>query len=112
MLPLLIVVAGIVGSSLLTLPKLIRNPPGAVHALQLQERGEIAWRDQHGEWHQAVVARDGSVLSWLIVVALVEHPLARKSHRRWLLIARDSTDAEGFRALRLWLRGRLDAQPL
>lgn len=109
--PFLLAVAGIVGSSLLTVPRLIRNPPGEVHALQLQEKGELVWRDQRGEWHQAVLAREGCVLSWLIVVALSEHLPARKSRRRWMLIAFDSADAEGFRALRLWLRGRLDAQP-
>ncbi len=106
---LLLATAGIVASGLASVSRLWCNPPGSAYELELHEGRALAWRDAEGDWHHATATFKGCIVSWMIVLALIDNPPVVGSRSRWMIIGSDSADADALRALRSWFRGHSNA---
>jgi hypothetical protein len=93
-------VSGIAISGAVCLAESLHLATHAATRLDLGTGGRCAWRDRGGQWHEARLAAERFVSTWLVVVCLLEPMLRRK----WIVILPDSAPAGEFRRLRVWLR--------
>lgn len=75
----------------------------AIVALELKDRGGIAFRTRDGTWVESELSASSYVSPALTVVVL--QPRGRGRTRRAIILP-DSVDARDFRRLRMWMRWR------
>lgn len=79
---------------------LLRSP-GAVIAVELRDEGRLAVQTRDGDWHDARLLGTTYTTPLLTILNL---RCEKRLLSRHVVIAGDSTEAEAFRRLRVWLR--------
>jgi hypothetical protein len=105
---LLLVAAGVAMSAVVTTRSALLNLPDSVRGLEFTGDRNVRWRGNDGNVHEAILAEEGLVCSWLVILALdpVDPGAASHTVRRWIVLAQDSANQEVLRQLRVWLRAR------
>ena len=103
---LLLVVTGVVMSTVAVFRAARLVLPESVHELELSADRSGRWRQKSGDIHEFTLAREGFACAWLVVLALdaTAPGTVIQSRRRWVVLAPDSADQEELRQLRVWLR--------
>lgn len=73
----------------------------SINGLQFDESGLCRFQLRNGDWIEAPLKPSSSVFSWLVVL---NFSLSSARKTRHAVVLPDSTDAESFRKLRVWLR--------
>lgn len=101
----LLVAAGVALSAVGSVRAALLRAPDSVRELELSGDNSARWRAANGDSHEAVLAHEGHVSAWLVVLALDPvGPEAGRAARRWVALAPDSADPEALRQLRVRLR--------